>query len=1050
MYMDAKDPMNHENNARDSFVEAFTAEKKLWMLIRSKGPLSTDVQDLYHKTRSSYENAILHGDELGELRDIEQALWRLHYKHIDEFRNRIRTGSAGGDCTDLEVSKDIGIVQHDSDSILKGFRDFLSEASEFYQSLILKIQESYGFAKDVIIFKKCSFSNGNKGSKVQKGQFLCHRCLVCLGDLARYNELHTHSDVHNRNWSIVASHYLNASIIWPDSGNPHNQLAILAIYIGDELLALYHCIRSLAAKDPFLNAWENLILLFEKNRSSGLNSLSDEFTFNFCKPSERNVKPALPLYGNSKHTMPEPVEDAIKSDESCLWRLIVRMISFFYIKSSVDEFSCTFACTISELEALFSLDDVKLKAALESYQHMRVDTAMAGPRRVLQVVCVLIFSNHTLGENQNLLFTNNLDGVNQPVSLELALAATFIFMGRLVQRYAVANPVDCNLLLPAILVFVEWLAFCSGTKEKDTANEKYVHAVDYFFNAFVNLLNKFSCMEELHVEFVGDGKSEDHIALWEDYELRGFAPLALAQKKLNFSYDGNKQKGFEESDENHIRIYRILVAAITLAHLSDGSHKWICYDEAKRTFYTTELNTLDRANSETIETNVDIYGVEENRLHPFENSLSSGTVDGCGKPIHEEEDEVIVFKPIVRSNSSSLSAPIDANHGVIIDRLHDLSIVSSTSASLSIGKAQINYDDCSIFRSGSSCISVPLADDLPSTPSYDSGTSFCFPVQTMQGSNFGISENRSDDLAGPPSLSAWRLPREFSGIVENQGIHKSSTSSRGRVKDIDSGYMSNLSINGVTKSQQDTKIPPSMTHHEYSHLSKRDQTSTGTAYLSATAQYLASPYLVGPLPSAPLLPEEDDALCGGRPASSSTNYEYPYHLRHNASVLGEQLSEDQKGVANFVSASSRASDYLKLIRSQGLSAYSSGLPGYSKDNALFPSGVQSGMWPHLHRDNLHQGRSPDLGWPHLGPTHSSPYFGRFQDFDVLRPVAYDRWGQPLHLVYGADEERNKFLHGNYQMSNPYYGYGLVDQMSEQQTLLKYLKEQEWRLQQQQQ
>ena len=46
----------------------------------------------------------------------------------------------------------------------------------------------------------------------------------------------------------------------------HFQLAVLAIYVGDEFLALYHCIRSLAVKDPFPDAWNNLILLFERVR----------------------------------------------------------------------------------------------------------------------------------------------------------------------------------------------------------------------------------------------------------------------------------------------------------------------------------------------------------------------------------------------------------------------------------------------------------------------------------------------------------------------------------------------------------------------------------------------------------------------------------------------------------------------------------------------------------------------------------------------------------------------------------------------------------------
>ena len=42
------------------------------------------------------------------------------------------------------------------------------------------------------------------------------------------------------------------------------QLAVLATYINDELLAVYRYFRSLAVETPFLTARDNLILHFEK------------------------------------------------------------------------------------------------------------------------------------------------------------------------------------------------------------------------------------------------------------------------------------------------------------------------------------------------------------------------------------------------------------------------------------------------------------------------------------------------------------------------------------------------------------------------------------------------------------------------------------------------------------------------------------------------------------------------------------------------------------------------------------------------------------------
>lgn len=58
------------------------------------------------------------------------------------------------------------------------------------------------------------------------------------------------------------------------------QLAVLATYVGDEFLALYHCIRSLAVKEPFPEAQNNLILLLERVKLNVLQLLCFFCPFN--------------------------------------------------------------------------------------------------------------------------------------------------------------------------------------------------------------------------------------------------------------------------------------------------------------------------------------------------------------------------------------------------------------------------------------------------------------------------------------------------------------------------------------------------------------------------------------------------------------------------------------------------------------------------------------------------------------------------------------------------------------------------------------------------
>jgi protein SMG7 len=85
-------------------------------------------------------------------------------------------------------------------------------------------------------------------------------------------------------WTRAAEYYQNALLILPDNGNPHNQLAVLATYRfllnyfvitisfdviryeDDSFSGVYRYFRSLAIRQPFLTARDNLKAQFEKNR----------------------------------------------------------------------------------------------------------------------------------------------------------------------------------------------------------------------------------------------------------------------------------------------------------------------------------------------------------------------------------------------------------------------------------------------------------------------------------------------------------------------------------------------------------------------------------------------------------------------------------------------------------------------------------------------------------------------------------------------------------------------------------------------------------------
>ncbi|PSS24630.1 Protein SMG7L like [Actinidia chinensis var. chinensis] len=747
MNLDSCVPIKDQKERQNPFLEVISVEKQLWALIHSKGLLLTEVQDLYHKACSGYEKIILndHSVEL-ELYDVEYSLWKLHYKHIDEFRKRIRQTS-------------VNTNQSSIDCHTERFKSFLSEASEFYQDLITKLRRRHGLPDDPFACDKGDSSCTVEPMKLHKCQYSCHRFLVCLGDLARYRELCKKLDLERHNWSAAATYYFKATLVWPDSGNPQNQLALLATYVGEDFIALYHCIRSLAIKEPFPDAWDNLILLFEKNRSSHLRSLSKGAQFNFSNPCERSTS-LIESQSSSGSLNSDALEatERISSAKCDLWPLFVRMISFFFMESSFEEFPCTFASTMRELDSLLALDDTELKPTLDSYQLM--DSTRTGPYRALQMVSVLIFIINSLTESLDHKETKEKSYVQQPILIQSALTATFICVGRLVERCLKSNnPTELSPLLPSVLVFVEWFVGMLEELETYGAYEKVRSAISYFSDAFVDLLNR---LETNGDEF----KYQDRTALWEDYELRGFASVSHSHGSLDFTSDP-KVVGYFDCI-NACRRNRIFCAAKKIVGRSDGSQKFILYDDLSRKFYTSESKKLmDQIAAEVTKSRSD-RGVKEtareNGSETFENANS----------IAIEEEEVILFKPITRHNSAPLYASITDDE-MSLEGANDQTAPSDESlrraASLFVAQTQAQIGN---FRNKPFNQHEPLPKDTVTYP------------------------------AGPPSLSAWVLNRESINTEKEKGIKDFYKLGLSPIEEIASVSMPGLSISETRDSLIDS------------------------------------------------------------------------------------------------------------------------------------------------------------------------------------------------------------------------------------------------------
>lgn len=177
--------------------------------------------------RENYEAIILEDNAFSEQHEVEYALWQLHYRRIEELRAHFSaalSSSASSTSQSLKSSARPDRIG----KIRAQFKTFLSEATGFYHDLMLKIRAKHGLPlgyfsddKDTPIIKS---KDGNKSADIKKGMISCHRCLIYLGDLARYKGLYGDADSKARDHAAASSYYMEASALCPSSGNPHHQV----------------------------------------------------------------------------------------------------------------------------------------------------------------------------------------------------------------------------------------------------------------------------------------------------------------------------------------------------------------------------------------------------------------------------------------------------------------------------------------------------------------------------------------------------------------------------------------------------------------------------------------------------------------------------------------------------------------------------------------------------------------------------------------------------------------------------------------------------------
>ncbi|KAK5822406.1 hypothetical protein F5H01DRAFT_144103 [Linnemannia elongata] len=277
-------------------------EKNLKELLHHKGVQSvTSARD---RLREDYERLILTDIVLAHSKEIESALWKhVFYVVIDGYRRKLamlsrpdeanelsnqqqqqqgRRGGGGGRGNEggRGGNRDNGrsrphgtrgnkpaVPSVEYRKVSTKFRAFIQEATGFYHRLIQNLASCYDLNESghsmhaVPIGDKRPLSDITDAAR-DSATSSCHKCYVYLGDLSRYRQ--TFNDSFKKNWSAARDYYNEARNMLPSSGNPYNQLAVVATFTPNNFLALYFYYRSLAVSLPFMTARNNIKVLIQK------------------------------------------------------------------------------------------------------------------------------------------------------------------------------------------------------------------------------------------------------------------------------------------------------------------------------------------------------------------------------------------------------------------------------------------------------------------------------------------------------------------------------------------------------------------------------------------------------------------------------------------------------------------------------------------------------------------------------------------------------------------------------------------------------------------
>ncbi len=173
--------------------------------------------------------------------DVEFHIWKIAFYHLVEV---LRQG----------LKEDSAEIRN---TVQSNIIELLEEGMNFYAQMLDTLDTTYELDLDSyydVLEPRPSDKH------IRCALMSAQKCLLCLGDLARYKE----NIQDTSNYGKARQYYQKASNIEPRNGRPFNQLAILAVTTKRKFEAVYYNMRCLQSKNPFPSSHEGLTVIFEE------------------------------------------------------------------------------------------------------------------------------------------------------------------------------------------------------------------------------------------------------------------------------------------------------------------------------------------------------------------------------------------------------------------------------------------------------------------------------------------------------------------------------------------------------------------------------------------------------------------------------------------------------------------------------------------------------------------------------------------------------------------------------------------------------------------